>query len=248
MSKEHILPKWLRREFPEYTNAPTHQRTINENEGRDPHGPRVAYRRDETKNGLFNDQARVVCTGCNNGWMSQLEKRVREPLSQMIRGLPVVLTGEWQALVSLWVVKTLMVSYRGPQLGGRPTPEIILPVDPESLYRDAALGPTMVVSVSFYEPETSPGELVYAESFTRMEHEHGLYSYVASLKLGHFVAQLGRARDGVRPPLGLAPYLLPDRVALLCPGAASVNWPPAKPVYGRAGWEKHVTLPERIGY
>ncbi|WP_143671212.1 hypothetical protein [Streptomyces sp. Ru87] len=243
MTKEHILPKWMREEFPELAREPVFQGSQNEHDGPTPDGPRTVYRGGKEESGPFNRQAPVVCGPCNNGWMSQLETNVHEPLSRMIRGLPTVLTSERQAVVALWSAKTLMVAYRAPHFGPRPRPEVILPVDAERLYQDRALGPMMVMGLANYQPTPYAREPLYVQSFTRMEHEGGAYSYCATLRIGHFAAQLVRCPDGMYPPLGQ----IPPHLVLLRPGASAVHWPPSRPIRAGAEWDSFVNLPEETG-
>ncbi|MET8605596.1 hypothetical protein ABZV92_18845 [Streptomyces rubiginosohelvolus] len=175
--------------------------------------------------------------------MSQLETEVRDPLTRMIRGLPTVLTSDRQATLALWSAKTLMVAYRAPQFGPRPRPEVILPADPERLYRDRTLGPTMLMALANYQPTSYAREPFSIQTFERMEHDTGQYSYCATLKIGHFVAQLVRLPDGTYPPTRQPP----PHLILLQPGGSSVRWPPPAPVHAGAEWKAFAHLPERTG-
>ncbi|MEV7618033.1 hypothetical protein [Streptomyces sp. NPDC089799] len=243
MTKEHILPNWMNEEFPDLAHEPMLQGSHNEYDGPTPDAPKVVYEGGKEIDGPFRRRAPVVCGACNSGWMSRLETSTREPLSRMIRGLPTVLTPERQAIIALWSAKTLMVAYRGPHFGPRPRPEVILPVDSEKLYQDRALGQEMVMGLANYQPTSNARERLYAQSFTRMEHEGGAYSYSATLKIGHFAAQLVRLPDGMQPPQGqIAPHLV-----MLQPRASTVHWPPPRPVHAGKEWKAFVTLPDQNG-
>jgi hypothetical protein len=56
--------------------------------------------------------ARVVCGGCNNGWMARLEGRARLLFDPLISGAPVPtkLSPEHQLLAATWIVKTAMIA------------------------------------------------------------------------------------------------------------------------------------------
>lgn len=245
MTKEHVLPKWMRKEFPALAQERVYQGSHNEHDGPSPSSPRTVYRGGREADGPFSRQAPVVCQPCNNDWMSRLETDVRDPLTRMIRGLPTVLTPDRQATVALWSAKTLMVAYRAPQFGPRPKAEeeVILPADPARLHRDRALGPTMLMALANYQPTEYTREPFFTQTFERMEHDTGQYSYCATLKIGHFVAQLVRLPDGMYPPARLPP----PHLTLLQLGGSSVHWPPPTPVRAGAEWKAFARLPERTG-
>jgi hypothetical protein len=56
-------------------------------------GPRVKY----------------LCTGCNSGWMSGLERRVQPIIGSMMRDDPIRLDIDAQRLITTWGIKTAMV-------------------------------------------------------------------------------------------------------------------------------------------
>jgi len=55
----------------------------------------------------------VVCTSCNNGWMSRLEEAYKPLLLRLLAGRPVTLSLEEQRLVSRWALKTAIVAEHG---------------------------------------------------------------------------------------------------------------------------------------
>jgi hypothetical protein len=54
-------------------------------------------------------QAKVVCAGCNNGWMSQLETAVRPRLEPMMGGVPRSLSRVDCQVLSRWSAKTALM-------------------------------------------------------------------------------------------------------------------------------------------
>jgi len=54
-------------------------------------------------------EIRCVCRGCNGGWMSDLETKVKPLLSAMIHDISITLSLDDQSAVALWSAKTAMV-------------------------------------------------------------------------------------------------------------------------------------------
>jgi hypothetical protein len=46
-----------------------------------------------------------VCEKCNNGWMSELEQKVKPILERMFDGKPVTIDAEQKHLIAVWVAK-----------------------------------------------------------------------------------------------------------------------------------------------
>lgn len=60
-------------------------------------------------------QVRCVCGGCNNGWMSRLEKRSRAALTPLVDGIPTRLTKQDQFTVATWcALKTMVAEFDDP--------------------------------------------------------------------------------------------------------------------------------------
>ena len=62
---------------------------------------------------------RVVCAGCNNGWMSELEEGARPLITKMIQGHRFVMDQKEQTVLAKWCALKLIVSEHGPEC--RPT-------------------------------------------------------------------------------------------------------------------------------
>jgi hypothetical protein len=99
-SREHIFPDWLNDlligdEFQtEYSSIQL--------------GQIAEERKYPSKRGAGH-RSRVVCTSCNNHWMSDLEKAAKPILVPMILGQQTVLTMAEQLSVACWAIKTAMV-------------------------------------------------------------------------------------------------------------------------------------------
>ncbi len=56
---------------------------------------------------------RVVCRGCNSGWMGQIEENAKAPLTDLMLGKSVTLSTEQAARVAAWfALKTIIGEYR----------------------------------------------------------------------------------------------------------------------------------------
>lgn len=104
LTTEHVWPDWIGRLFFGYSK-----------DGRAPLAPHRASTslpRESDREWTapsFDTKVRVVCTECNNGWMSDLEVAAKPILVRMLTGKRVVLDDASQAVVSQWVVKTAMM-------------------------------------------------------------------------------------------------------------------------------------------
>lgn len=103
LTGEHIWADWLKnyipREMESYSKASSiihADRTVAhvKKQGGDPHSRKV----------------KVVCGGCNSGWMSQLQERAKPILIPLINGQPTVLDLKKQAIISAWVSMAMIVA------------------------------------------------------------------------------------------------------------------------------------------
>lgn len=99
LSKEHIWADWLREYIPRTDAKTDHNVSIvsgfvyEKTKGKvdrpgDPHSQRL----------------RVVCQQCNNGWMSEIQNRVKPNLSKLVVGEPADLTSMDRELLANWAV------------------------------------------------------------------------------------------------------------------------------------------------
>src|SRR5690554_4784517 len=83
LSKEHIWPEWMRAFVPRRFQKTVHSVV---------HRERPSGLVEATTGGLhrpgdpMSQRLRIVCTKCNGGWMSNLQKQAREPLVLLIQG------------------------------------------------------------------------------------------------------------------------------------------------------------------
>ena len=108
LSKEHVWSKWTYALVP---NKPTdtHRRGHYVSSRAN---PRIIERREiKAYQGNVNTiRLRVVCKGCNNGWMSRLDSAVKPILSPLILGVSTMLNERSQLILSTWIAMKAMVS------------------------------------------------------------------------------------------------------------------------------------------
>lgn len=93
VTREHVWPSWLHTIFSDCgTTHVVHSER--------PSGNRIYH------DSLLSTTVKIVCSKCNNGWMSRLEQDSMNILSGMIQGIKSQLDIRNQKLVSLWCIKT----------------------------------------------------------------------------------------------------------------------------------------------
>lgn len=94
---EHVFPDWLSKEFG-YRDSTV----VMEREGGATH---------TWQSKIFQHKVKSVCQGCNNGWMSEIENKVKPYLGAMAKGtkIPTELDSEKQRDLALWAQKTFLV-------------------------------------------------------------------------------------------------------------------------------------------
>jgi hypothetical protein len=92
LTKEHVLPKWLRKHYPIET-------VINEFTG--------SKKKWITQ--PFDLKAIIVCKDCNEGWMSYLEDQFRPIFNRMVALKKLELSESDQAVISFWAQKTVLM-------------------------------------------------------------------------------------------------------------------------------------------
>jgi hypothetical protein len=97
MSREHVLPRWLRDAVEVGDQPGTHILGIDQERVR------------EWQALPFTTQSRRVCLSCNTGWMARLEDDTRPILGPLIGGpIDTVLSVDQQAVATSWALKTAM--------------------------------------------------------------------------------------------------------------------------------------------
>ncbi|CAI0722405.1 hypothetical protein [Serratia quinivorans] len=102
LSAEHVLPKWMKKEIPSPT-GPNYRSYYLKND--------EVIKRNFLMKGqsAFDQTVSKVCIKCNNGWMSNLEGKVRNNLLSLIIGEPTPMMESDFPALSLWAVKTAIV-------------------------------------------------------------------------------------------------------------------------------------------
>jgi hypothetical protein len=112
LTLEHVLPDWLAGVFPRKGNV------TNEFIGDE-------IKKWESK--TFQHKVRMACAQCNNGWMSELESRVKPLFKKLIALDQTTIESDDQGTLSLWVQKTILMLNQATPGGIKVT---------EDLYRD----------------------------------------------------------------------------------------------------------------
>lgn len=94
LTREYVLPDWLKGLYSEKS------RVTNEFTG-------------ETNkiwhSEIFQHKVRIVCAECNNGWMSDLEKKIKPIISKMVRLESFLIDESEQNLLAFWSQKTVLM-------------------------------------------------------------------------------------------------------------------------------------------
>src|SRR5256885_5811374 len=96
VTHEHVLPRWLHVAFPGH-------------EGRAMHVRESLTNQHAREGSLLDATAKIVCSGCNSGWMNDIEAGVQAFLPRLIRGKQTMLGVKRQAALATWCVKTAMM-------------------------------------------------------------------------------------------------------------------------------------------
>lgn len=104
MSKEHVLPKWLKRILPPSDSHVTSA------VGRGVNRTLPLHQSNYTRQGsLMSRKVQVVCrVHCNNGWMGKLEEQTKPILIPLISGLRHTMVINAQSKLATWFAKTTM--------------------------------------------------------------------------------------------------------------------------------------------
>jgi hypothetical protein len=108
-TKQHIWPGWLKSVVPRtFANHKQVRGRTGFTSGDEPlvAESRVAHRQGDPG----TRRLRMVCRGCNNGWMSRLENRAKPVLAPVIRGETFDLHPTAQAVVPAWAAMMVMVA------------------------------------------------------------------------------------------------------------------------------------------
>lgn len=94
LTREHVLPDWLRNHFPEEGKV-THEL--------------LGTSKKQWLAGIFQHKVKIVCSSCNNGWMSQLEGNVIPIFGKLFKLEKSTLNQYEQQVLAFWVQKTILM-------------------------------------------------------------------------------------------------------------------------------------------
>jgi hypothetical protein len=223
LTREHVLPRWLRAAFPDADGRAVHVRESLTNQH-------------VREGSLLDATAKIVCGDCNSGWMNDLEAEVRDFLPRMIRGRPIMLGAKRQAALAIWCVKTvMMLQTTHPKEDQQAIPA----EDYAALFRDRQPNAMTTVWAGYLRDVPHPhpnvdnpvefiGEPLRCD--VTIQNEHGTetisgHAFVATLRLGHFVTQAIRIGPA-EFPINLTPVKLWPYLAVLWPADGVQRWPP----------------------
>ena len=119
MSKEHFWPDWLRSYF-KTTVSDKHIGELHVSEGK---APLILQRKKERSGNLITKKFRVVCKACNNGWMSQLEEKVKPILISILENKAISFDQKELSNLARWAVMKVIVAEQSED-GTQVTPEM----------------------------------------------------------------------------------------------------------------------------
>ena len=125
LSKEHFWPEWFR-VYVDTSESDRYSNKVLEGEAK---STKDVEKSIERNGNLITLKFRVVCGVCNSGWMSQLEKHVKEFFVAVNTGKKPYIDSELQGLLAKWVVMKVMVAEQSEN-GTQVTP----PKDMKSFY------------------------------------------------------------------------------------------------------------------
>lgn len=106
LSKEHVLPNWLRQKFP---RLPTDTHTFGVLSHPDGQAPTIHRKRGQGQ--LGSKKVRVVCKKCNNGWLAEMEDVTKPILDPLVSpGFRQTLSVKEQETLATWIAKTTMTA------------------------------------------------------------------------------------------------------------------------------------------
>lgn len=117
ITKEHFWPAWLAHYFPKGGE----DRYISELYAAEVKNPKRLKFRNERQGKVITKKIRVVCSECNNGWMSALEEKVKPIIASFLIGHFHKLNKEQITNLSFWVaVKAIVGEHAEDQMALTP--------------------------------------------------------------------------------------------------------------------------------
>lgn len=236
LTKEHVLPKWLKPIVP--FDATT--------------GILSARQPDTIPIPPSEREARAVCGPCNHGWMSNLEKRAKPLLTPLILGktAPREIGVDGLSTIAFWAAKTVLTCQFVNPPDQRFVPEAACHEIREN--QAPAVGTHVWIAphvgdlwAAFYYLEPLGIWTVHA---TPEVDEHGrvkVNSYTATLGLGHLLIHV-LYFAGVEIPLKDDVLASFQSIRRIWPDPYAFTWPPGPPLSNREASELAGAIPRGV--
>ncbi|MFE3861102.1 hypothetical protein ACFXPT_11795 [Streptomyces goshikiensis] len=171
---------------------------------------------------ILNEQVRVVCASCNNGWMNGLEEDVRDFLPALIRGEQAVLDDARQRHLASWALKTMLM-YQHTH--GAVAQSVIPAKDHAAFFAERQPSRFMLGRIAFmnYPPDDSvPLADTLAQGYG-LEGASG-QAWISTLKIGCLVTQILRTTD-FGEQWEIDPFDTFPGLRQVWPAAEQITWP-----------------------
>lgn len=212
---EHVLPKWMSRQFPDTVWAIENTLT--------------KYVRKSEK--FINITTPMPCSDCNSGWMSTLENHSKPVLVPLMNGEPAILSARDQLLIAIWLFKTATM-YDLHAEKQAPRPHYFEDQEYSLLMSSLAFHPFYQFYTGIYKG-SQPGliredhlgvSIVQADSLQPLNDPVRAYTFTLAIK--HLVLQIFCAKIIDDLPFRMRPF----RGFAIQLGASrnSVHWPPER--------------------
>lgn len=106
LSKEHFWPDWLK-DYIETTHSDKHTTEVYSG---DVKSNAELEKKNKRPGNLITKKFRVVCTNCNNEWMSELEEKAKPFILSAIKNKKLTLNKDELLLFTKWIVMKVMVA------------------------------------------------------------------------------------------------------------------------------------------
>lgn len=234
LTREHVYPDWLSAYFKKGLLV------INEVAGDNQHRT--------WSQPIFQHKARIVCSDCNSGWMSQLEGDTKTVLANLIfTDKPAVIDEAAQKQIALWVQKTaLMLNestggkfkipdnfYKDLYSSKQPLKSIAVTIGWRLQTKGTKNEPLATFEIKQIPKLTLPREL---EAAIREQMAEGKLAWAATIGLGKLVFQIfgnnltGTLLEFVGNDERVMPQINPYR--------ADISWPNEWPIEALGGLEE----------
>lgn len=157
MSKEHFWPEWIS-SYIQNNRTGNHISEIHSSEGKK---DRVLDRQIKRPGNVITKKLRVVCKSCNNGWMSQLEERVKPILVAILENKSITIKKDDLLFLSKWVAMKVIVAEQSED-GTQVTPDS----DRDEFFQSGKIPDYFRVYIGLQETEHTSGYLRHSLTFS----------------------------------------------------------------------------------